>query len=155
MNLTEQKDLIKAQNKQNEITKAMMQNIVWQQKGKIGRGGAKTSYDVRISCSPYTNHGSGSFNVSFIPERIAGLIEASFVKVAVLGDLLLFKASNEEEGWKIYRCSPKVNSSRVQIKISGNELLMEWGVKNKGLYRIHYDANSDFYFINAAEKDVY
>lgn len=32
---------------------------------------------------------------------------------------------------------------------------MEWGIKNKGKYRIHYDANSDFYYINAAEKDVY
>ena len=155
MNLTEQKDLFKAQNKQNEITKAMMQNIVWQQKGKIGRGGAKTSYDVRVSCSPYTNHGKGSFNISFIPERIAGLMKASYVKVAVLGDLLLFKASYEEEGWKIYRCSPNQTSSRVQIQISGNDLLMEWGIKNKGKYRIHYDANSDFYYINAAEKDVY
>ena len=152
MNLTEQKDLIKAQNKQNEITKAMMQNIVWQQKRKAIRGGTLATYDVSISYTKNTNHGLGSFNVSFIPERIAGLIEASFVKVAVLGDLLLFKASNEDEGWKILR-SP--NTSRVQVKISGNEHLMNWGIKNKGLYRIHYDANSDFYFINAAEKDVY
>lgn len=150
MNLTEQKELFK-----NEITKAMMQNIVWQQKRLVGRGGAKTFYDVRVSCSPHTNHDKGSFNVSFIPERIAGLMKTSFVKVAVLGDLLLFKASNEDEGWKIYRCSPKQNSSRVQVKIAGNELLMNWGIKNKGKYRIHYDANSDFYFINAAEKDVY
>lgn len=126
MNLTEQKNLIK-----NEITKAMLQNIVWQQKPMVGRGGVKAYYDVRVSCSPYSNHGKGSFNVSFIPERIAGLVKASYVKVAVLGDLLLFKASNEDEGWKIYRFSPKANSSRVQVKISANDLLMEWGIKNR------------------------
>ena len=150
MNLTEQKEHIK-----NAMNEAIFKNIVWQQKRQIGRGGSKAYYDVRVSCSPYTNHGKGSFNISFIPERIAGLVKASYVKVAVLGDLLLFKASNEDEGWKIYRFSPKANSSRVQVKISANDLLMEWGIKNKGKYRIHYDANSDFYYINAAEKDVY
>lgn len=150
MNLTEQKEFIK-----NAMNEALFKNIVWQEKRQLGRGGKKASYDVRVSCSPYTNHGKGSFNISFIPERIAGLVKASYVKVAVLGDLLLLKASNEDEGWKILHCSPNQTSSRVQVKISANDLLMEWGIKNKGKYRIHYDPNSDFYYINAAEKDVY
>ena len=41
MNLTQQKDLFKAQNKQNEITKAMMQNIVWQTKQRPHGDGKK------------------------------------------------------------------------------------------------------------------
>ena len=156
MNLTEQKDLFKAQNKQNEITKAMMQNIVWQTKQRPhGNGKKKATYDIRVFDSPYSCHGKGAFMLSIIPERIEGLMHSGYVKIAILGDLLLLKAATEDDGWKVILPHTSAKASRVQVKVSGNAYLTEWANKNKGKYLIHYDVNSDFYFINAAEKDVY
>lgn len=153
MNFIDQKTLFKATNNMNEISKAMLENIEWIDKRRANAVGRTARYDVRVSMPSKTSHKQGSVNISFIPERIAGLMKGRYVKVAIVGDLFLFKAAEEYTGWKLY--STGKATSRVQIKISGNEVVNAWAKKNKGLYAIHYDANSDFYFINATEKGVY
>lgn len=151
MNLIDQKTLFKATNNMNEISKAMIENIVWMDKSKKTAPSGKNSYDVRVTAISNDGHRRAHVTFSFTKERIAGLMKAMYVKVAIVGDLFLFKAANSEDGWKIYTNK----SSRVQMKVSGNAQINEWATKNQGVYRIHYDANSDFYYINATEKGVY
>ena len=145
MNLTEQIALIKA-NKPNAMNEALFKNINFLQKN--GGGGRGTdSYDVRVSLPK--EHGT---LISFEKDRCRGLMTTGDGVVAVVGDLLMFKQSDSFYGWKFTHMN---ESRRPQILISGQPVLNEWAKKNCGKYKIHYDAASELYFINAAEKDVY
>ena len=147
MNLTEQIALIKANNnKPSAMNEALFKNINFLQKnGGGGRG--SDSYDVRVS-SPKE---SGTL-ISFEKDRCKGLMITGYGVVAVVGDLLMFKQSDSFYGWKFTHMN---ESRRPQILISGQPVLSELAKKNCGKYKIHYDAASELYYINAAEKDVY
>ena len=74
--------------------------------------------------------------------------KTGYIQVAILGDILLMKESEQGIGYKITQSAPYTS----RVTISGNEDLNEWGKNHIGDYVFYKDIKQEVAYIERERK---
>lgn len=120
-------------------------DIDWAKKGNAGV--KAWGHDVFISIANRGKRHKGNVYISFRNDKFPRTIK--YVQIARLGNLLLFKESDERHGWKMQEGTSLMNSCAVHIspRVLGDDIVEAVKTHNQEGFDLHYDAKNKIYYI--------